>query len=130
MAPVYRYRDAPKGIKLPNGNRLSHGQLFTTPETNPMQRPLNSMYSARNGAPKKIIDAPIKPGMKRQTVPSTAYLHGAPALDDEKEQPLKSYEKPIAVHPSMTSKQAAEHAASPSAKAIFADAARLGRKDK
>jgi hypothetical protein len=131
-----------KGIKLPNGNRLSHGQLFTTTEGNPMdrnqiQRPLNSsMHRDRVGRDGRIekrtnIAAPV-PGMVRQTKPSHDFLHGSP-IDDEPNTPLapKSYEKPIAIHPGMTDKQrAALHPVANSAKTILTEASTLRPKRK
>ena len=124
-----------KPIKLPGGHKLTHGQIIlkNRGDNTMMQRPLNTAFKKidpRNGAEKRIVDAQPVPGMKRQTAPSALWMHGAPALDDEKEQPIKSHEKPIAVHPSMTPKQKAAHEASPKGATIFAEAAKLGRTDK
>lgn len=56
---------------------------------------LNSAYADKIGrdgrVPKRIVEAPISPGMKHQT---KDYLHGQPApLDDEPDLPMKSHEK-------------------------------------
>ncbi|WP_338830449.1 hypothetical protein [Bradyrhizobium sp. 27S5] len=71
----------------------------------PAHRPLNSSFGGRDGAPKRIVDARPVPGQRRQTKPSHDFLHGAPPLDDEKEPPLKSYEKPIPIHNGMSKQQ-------------------------
>jgi hypothetical protein len=94
-----------------------------------MQRPLNSTYNiARDGAPKTPTVAQPVPGQVRQTTPSHEWKHGAP-LDDEKEPPIKSHERPIPVHPGTTPKQrAAIHPVANDPKVILTDAANLGRK--
>jgi hypothetical protein len=83
MAPAYR--TPPRGIKLPNGGKMQFGQLIGgTPMLQP--RKLNTAYADQIGrdgrVPKRIVDAPIKPGMTRQTSGDLhPYLHGH-ALDD------------------------------------------------
>jgi len=94
-----------------------------------VQRPLNSAYRdkiGRDGAPKNIVDAPPSFGMRRQQKGGIGF-HGGVAVDDLPNTPLKSHEKPIAVHPSMTPTQVAKHSASPSGPEILNDAANLGR---
>ena len=128
MAPAYR--STPKGIVLKNGNRLNYGQLFPAKEGNQMQRPLNSSspLHPRNGAPKRTTVAAPVPGQRSRTAPSHDYLHGAP-LDDEREPPIKAYERTIPLHPS-TPKRIADkvHPVANDPKAILRDAANLGRK--
>jgi hypothetical protein len=85
---------------------------------------------ARTGAPKNIPDAPISPGMKRQTSGELhPYLHGQP-LNDEAETPMKSYGVVAPVAHGMTDKQRADHASGPSGNEVMLDAASLGRRSK
>lgn len=83
---------------------------------------------ARAGAPKRTVDAPIKPGMTRQSSGEPhPYLHGV-TVQDEPNAPLKSYEQKIPVHPGMTDEQRAKIDASNDPNAILQNAANLGRK--
>src|SRR4051812_49018515 len=91
------------------------------------QRRLNTAYNlARDGGAKNIADAPIKPGMTRQTHGDLhPYLHGQ-SVDDEPMQ--KTYEKVTALHPATTPKQAAGvHPVRNDPSVILNDAANLGR---
>jgi hypothetical protein len=121
------YLTGPRGIKLPSGAKMQHGQIIGG---DPMQRKLNTAYNvARDGAPKNIPDAPIKPGMKRQTSGELAAYHHGVSVDDTPNVPLKSYEKPIPVHAAMTDKQRANiHPVANDPHAILQDAANLGRR--
>ena len=77
------YLTGPRGIKLPNGSRLQHGQIIGgDPMQNNPQRGLNTAYNvARDGAPKRTEAAPVKPGMTRQTKGDLhPYLHGQAAM--------------------------------------------------
>jgi len=85
---------------------------------------------ARTGAPKRTVDAPISPGMRSRIAPSHEFLHGAP-LDDEKEPPLKSYERKIPLHPATPPRIAAQvHPIANDPNEILADAAALARRPK
>jgi len=83
---------------------------------------------ARSGAPKRTVDAPIKPGMTRQTSGDLhPYLHGQ-AVQDEPNVPLKTYETKIPLHPATTPKQRATvHPIANDPGEILRDAARLAR---
>lgn len=84
------YLTPPKAIRLANGARLTNGQIIIGGDMkqNQIQRPLNSNMHrdqiGRDGCvEKKIADAPIKPGMTRQTSGDLhPYLHGQ-AVQDE-----------------------------------------------
>lgn len=132
VAPAYRNTPR-KGIILENGNRMNYGQLFPAQGEKPKmttQRPLNTAYSARIGAEKRTPDAPIKPGMKRQTAGETAAYHHGVSVDDTPNVPLKDYEKAAPIHPGMTAKQkAGVDPVANDPKRIFAEAAKLGRRD-
>lgn len=83
---------------------------------------------ARSGAPKRTVDAPISPGMKRQTSGELhPYLHGV-TVEDEPNVPLKSHERAIPLHPSTPARVAAAvHPVANDPGEILRDAARLGR---
>jgi hypothetical protein len=86
---------------------------------------------ARQGHPKRIVEAQPVPGQVRQTKGGLhPYLHGQAApLDDEKEPPLKSHEKRIPLHPSTPKRIAdAVHPIANDPGEILRDAANLGRK--
>jgi hypothetical protein len=131
-----------KGLVLPSGMRLSHGQLFEPQEGNPMSK-LNSPKAsaapgaphpgegmARTGAAKHIVAAPPVFGQKRATEgPLHPHLHGQ-SQDDS--VPRKSFDAstPIKIHDGMTEKQRAaiDTVTANNPHAILGDAARLGRK--
>lgn len=129
------------GIKLKNGNRLNHGQLFpkegTTIMQKNIQRPLNSSTPkpltdppniARDGSAKRIVDAPIKPGMTRQTKGDLhPYLHGQAVDDEPNSAIIKSHEKPIGFSHGVTDKQIIKSVHGATAGQVLHDAARLGR---
>ena len=92
-----------------------------------IKRNMHADQIGRDGrVEKRIVEAAPVPGMRRQTQgPLAAYHHGV-ALNDEPNVPLKSYEKPIPIHPGMTDKQRAEvHPIGNSAREVFLDAAAL-----
>jgi hypothetical protein len=144
------WQTPPKAIRLANGARLTHGQIIgatnmITPRkfnsSHPMAKlnvgtlpaaPARTITSgeglARTGAPKDIRDAPVSPGMKRQTAPSASYLHGAPAIDDEKEQPIKTSERAIPPAYGMKSDPLRGEHKDGLGNAILKDASNLGRK--
>jgi hypothetical protein len=128
------WQTPPRTFRLANGGRLAHGQIIrgvTDMKTNP-QRPLNTTYAhkiGRNGAPKNIVDAPIAHGMKRQTKGTFGFHHGVAVQDEPMTTKTFDASKPISVHPGMTDKQAARHAATPSANDVLSSAARLGVPD-
>jgi hypothetical protein len=133
------WQTLPRTIRLANGGRLTHEQLITGAtemNKNQVQRPLNSSMHAdkigrdpRRG--KNNDAAPIAHGMVRQSKPSHDFLHGSPRpLDDEKEPPIKSYEKPIPVHGGISKASRDKFNSNPanSPSLILADAKNLGRK--
>jgi len=87
---------------------------------------------ARDGAPKNIVDAPIKPGMVRQTVgdQNLSYHHGVTVDDSPNSDIIKSHEKPIGFHSGMTDKQIIKSVNHPTAGQVLRDAANLGRGEK
>jgi hypothetical protein len=127
-----------RGIMLPSGLRLNHGQMFTSQGENPMQK-LNSPKAplsvaqqeagegmARTGAPKNIVEAPPVYGMKRATVgPLAAYHHGV-SVDDEPNA-VKSFTRETPLHSAHANNQTSADVPSVSAKAVLTDAAKLGR---
>jgi hypothetical protein len=84
---------------------------------------------SRDGAAKNIVEAPPAHGMKSQSRSDGVHphLHGEAQNDSV---PVKTYDasKPVPVHPGMTDRQRAEHAAGPPANAILKEAGTLGRK--
>ena len=116
-----------KPILLPNGGRLHHGQITGVEimKSNP-QRKLNSALP-RNGAPKNITDAPIKPGMKRTTSGEPAAYHHGVSVGDEPNA-VKSFTNPAPLHPATPARIADKVGASNDASTVLAEAARLGRK--
>ena len=117
----------PKPILLANGARMTNGQIIGG---DPMNSSMHRVQVGRDGKlEKRIVEAAPSWGAKRQTKPSHEFLHGAPPLDDEGEMPIKSYEKPIPLHPSVTERQRAEvHPIANSANVILSEAATLGPK--
>jgi len=126
------YLTGPRGIKLPSGRKMQHGQITGgDPMVSPYQRSLNSAspFHPRNGAAKRTVEAQPVPGQRRQTSGELAAYHHGQALNDEPNVPLKTYEQKIPVHPGMTDKQrAAIHPVANDPHAILQDAANLGRK--
>src|ERR1700682_915565 len=98
-----------------------------------VQRKLNSSMPprdppniARDGSAKNIVDAPIKPGMTRQTKGKPAAFHHGITVDDLPNSDIvKSHEKPIGFHPGMTDKQIIKSANHPTAGQVLTDAANL-----
>jgi hypothetical protein len=126
------WQTPPRALRV-DGGRLTHGQLIkgaTDMNTNP-QRPLNTAYSHKIGRDprqdKNFIDAPITHGMKRQTKGEFGFHHGVAVKDEPMTTKTFDASNPIEPHPGMTDKQAAHHAAMPSANDVLSDAARLGR---
>jgi len=100
-----------------------------------MQRKLNSSTPpkdppnlVRDGSAKRTVDAPIKPGMVRQTKGEFGYHHGV-TVDDEPNT-VKSHTQPIGYHSGMTDKQVIKDGQSPTAGQVLHDAANLGRGQK
>ena len=100
------------------------------------QRPLNSSVQkmdppniARDGGKKNIVDAPIKPGMVRQTKGDLhPWLHGQ-AVDDEPNIPL-SREKPIGFSHGVSDAQIIKAVNHPTGGQVLHAAANLGRGQK
>jgi len=83
---------------------------------------------SRDGAEKRTVAAPIKPGMTRQTPDSFYTGPGQTALEDEPNLPIKSHEKAIPLHPATPSRVAEQvHPIANDPGEILRDAARLGR---
>jgi hypothetical protein len=122
------YLTPPKGIRLPTGGRLRFGMIIGGDPMQNVQRPLNSSVHPRNGSPKRTVEAQPVPGMKRQTPDSVFTGPGQSALEDEPNLPIKSYEKPIPLHPSTTAKQRATIDPSNDPKAILSDASNMARR--
>jgi hypothetical protein len=86
----------------------------------------NQRNLARDGAEKKLTVPAIVAGQKRQTTGELhGHLHGQ-AVDDA--VPVKTFSKPVPLHPSTTARQRAGVDASNDPKAILRTAAALGRK--
>ena len=127
------WQTPPRALRV-KGGRLTHGQLIkkgSTDMNKNTQRPLNTTYTDKIGrdgrVPKNIVDAPIAHGMKRQTKGEFGFHHGVTLEDNPILKKTFDASKPIAVHPGMTDRQAARHAAMPSANSVLSDAARLGK---
>jgi hypothetical protein len=111
-----------KAIKIPGG-RLQNGQYFPRKE-NPMSNPHYNI--ARDGAEKRTVAAPIKPGMVRATKGDLhPYLHGI-AVQDEPNVGLKSHERPIPVHDHMANSRSPIPDPADDPKNILAEAENLG----
>lgn len=84
---------------------------------------------ARDGAPKRLTDPAIAPGMKRATSGGLhPYLHGQ-AVNDKALEKSWSGKGNVPVHPGMTSKQKASvHPIANDGNAILQEAATLGPK--
>jgi hypothetical protein len=82
----------------------------------------------RDGAPKHIVDAPITPGMVRQTqgMPA-AYHHGVTVDDEPNSDIVKSFEKPIGFHSGVSDAQIMKSSHGATANQVLTDAANLGR---
>ena len=78
--------------------------------TRPNSAPANALGQkiGRDAAPKVLAPVAIAHGMKRQTVGDLAAYHHGVSVDDRPNTPLKSYEKPVAIHPGMTEQQKAK----------------------
>ena len=90
-------------IKLKSGATMANGAngMIAVPgfRANTMEN--DNPLHPRNGAPKRQAAPAIAHGMKRATKGELhPYLHGI-AVQDEPNVPLKSYQKPVAVHPGM-----------------------------
>lgn len=138
-----------KAIRLPGGGRMNYGMIIggadLRPPTNRQRRELamqqgrklnSSMPKidkpniARDGGPKHIVDAPIKPGMTRQTKGEIAF-HGGVAVDDLPNSAIiKSHERPIPLHSAnpLSPTNLAKHKTA--ASDMLHEAANLGRGEK
>jgi hypothetical protein len=95
-----------KKLDLKNA-KIQHGQMIIP--SGSLDR--NSPLHPRNGAPKRQCSPEPAWGMTRRSQGAlSAHIHGI-ALQDEPataQSALKSYEKPVGVHPGMTATQKAK----------------------
>jgi hypothetical protein len=83
---------------------------------------------ARDGGAKRIVDAPIKAGMKRVTQGEpAAYHHGVTVDDLPNSKIVKSHERTIGFHSGMTDKQIINVANNSTAGQVLTDASKLGK---
>jgi hypothetical protein len=132
------FRTSPRlGIILPSGNRINHGQLLVKEGNTIMIKPrkLNSSVPkdppnlARDGGKKNIVDAPIKPGMTRQTKGEPAAFHHGVTVDDLPNSAIiPDREKPVGFAMGTTDDQIKRAVNHPTAGQVLQAAARLGRK--
>jgi hypothetical protein len=122
------YLTGPRPIKLANGATLRNGQIIggDPMQKNP-QRGLNTAYNvARDGAPKRIVDAAPVPGQRRQTTGDLhPYLHGQ-TVDDE--VPEKSFGTAAPIHPATPSRKDRGQHVEGLGSVVLTEAANLGRK--
>ena len=87
-------------IKLKSGATMGNG-MIAVPGSRANTLAKDSPLHPRNGAAKYQAAPVIAHGMKRATKGELhPYLHGI-AVQDEPNTSLKSYQKPVAVHPGM-----------------------------
>jgi hypothetical protein len=125
------YLTPPKAIRLPSGGRMRLGMIIGgEPIMQNPQRPLNSALNiARDGAPKRVVEAQTVPGQKRQTKGEPHPYHHGVSIDDTPNLPIKAHTKSIPVHSGMTEAQKAKlHPIANDPSEILRDASNLGRK--
>jgi hypothetical protein len=87
-------------VKLKSGATMANGMIAVNgSRANTLGK--DSPLHPRNGAPKYQAAPVIAHGMKRASSGQLAACHHGVALGDEPNAPLKSYQKPVAVHPGM-----------------------------
>ena len=89
-------------IKLKSGAVMANG-MIAVPGSRANTLAADSPLHPRNGAAKRQAAPAITHSMKRASVGKLAAYHHGVALGDEPNVPLKSYQKPVAVHPGMFS---------------------------